>query len=650
MWQKSCMTKKIRRSGIAMVAALLFIMVFMAMSAGMLSMSTTNAQSAENHRNANAALNAALSGLEVAKYQIRNAPVIETYTNTVSLEEADKMWKGTDGQGGLYGRLLAANLGGKVPGKRNFSGGEEIVIDRVVTGRDKGNGQGNAWAWGKAKRENAAFQLRFFRHDDKPFIIYVQSTGDDGEDGHISRTVQMQWDITKSADVLNYAMAGRGRMWLTGDTTIHGSIYSSYGYKSNGSLQSMSPFNMTGDTTVEGTVNTVLPWQKIADAGYYQLQSFEHDSSGRLVLNDGKTVSGTGYLVGQDGNYVLSSTGSYVDVFSSRFSVSNGVYTVVDSSGNAVLDASGKAITYGNPIETYNSDGTRSYSSNDELLGSYGTVNYGQPDQSNVRGLNISDYETSLYKNEIPTTLVSASTSVIQNGVLSKSGVSTVTEYFPHAPLSSGGYTTAASSSSLKVTRYKYENKTLRKIRISSNTNALFKNCTFEGVLYVECTDSSYNNIRFEDCTFNGTIVTSTPGALNWQKNALYFTGAATFENQTDVPATILAPNFNVDLGNTNPNSGDNNVLTGAIVGGIVDIRGNAEIYGTIISMADTSSYTSGYVTNIGVTLDDGGSETTEVGDVGTIEITPNPDQLLPSGIKTPVIFKPDMATYIEMQ
>jgi hypothetical protein len=54
-------------------------------------------------------------------------------------------------------------------------------------------------------------------------------------------------------------------------------------------------------------------------------------------------------------------------------------------------------------------------------------------------------------------------------------------------------------------------------------------------------------------------------------------------------------------------------------------------------------------VTNIGVTLDDGGSETTEAGDIGTIEITPNPDQLLPSGITTPVIFKPKMNTYTEV-
>jgi hypothetical protein len=222
-----------------------------------------------------------------------------------------------------------------------------------------------------------------------------------------------------------------------------------------------------------------------------------------------------------------------------------------------------------------------------------------------------------------------------------------------------------------------YENKTVRNVTVSAGTNALFKNCVFEDILYIDTnangptvtlptsytasaintflsSTKNYNNIRFENCTFNGVIVTNTPQSLNsnwWMGNNLYFTGEAAFSNTSAYQeATILAPHFNVNLGNTNPNLSENNVLKGAIVGGIVDIRGNAQILGTIISMADTSSYTSGYVMNIGATMEDGGSETTESGDIGTIEITPDPDQLLPSGIKTPVIFKPDMATYTEMQ
>jgi len=89
-------------------------------------------------------------------------------------------------------------------------------------------------------------------------------------------------------------------------------------------------------------------------------------------------------------------------------------------------------------------------------------------------------------------------------------------------------------------------------------------------------------------------------------------------------------------------------VLTGAIIGGIVDVRGNAQIYGTIISMCDTTQWSSGYVTNIGATLDDGGSETTELGDIGVISITPEEDKMLPSGITSPIVIKPQQETYSE--
>jgi hypothetical protein len=182
--------------------------------------------------------------------------------------------------------------------------------------------------------------------------------------------------------------------------------------------------------------------------------------------------------------------------------------------------------------------------------------------------------------------------------------------------------------------------------------NALFINCTFNNVLYVNAgrTTANYNNVRFDGCTFNGTIVSNTPQTFNWQKNTLYFTGSATFQNSTSAEATILAPHFNVNLGNSNPVAGTNNVLNGVIVGGIVDVRGNAEVNGTIISMADTSMYSSGYVTNIGATLADGGSETVAISDIGTINITPEPENNLPNGIRisTPEITF-DQASYSEI-
>jgi hypothetical protein len=269
-------------------------------------------------------------------------------------------------------------------------------------------------------------------------------------------------------------------------------------------------------------------------------------------------------------------------------------------------------------------------------------------------GMDIADYDTRDYKSAIGSSVaaVTAGGSLVSNGIIPNTTASgTVTEYFPHA---SGNYSAPSSSGSVKLTRYRYTNKTFSNVTLSSSKNALFSNCTFEGVLYIDCgtssSSTSYNNVRFDNCTFNGVIITNTPQAFKWQRNALYFTGAANFDNQSSVQeATILAPHFNVNLGNTNSDQNDNNVLTGAIVGGIVDVRGNAQIYGTIISMADTTMYASGYVSNIGATLDDGGSETTTVDDIGVIAITPEEDMMLPSGITTPIIINPNPKTYSEV-
>jgi len=288
----------------------------------------------------------------------------------------------------------------------------------------------------------------------------------------------------------------------------------------------------------------------------------------------------------------------------------------------------------------FDADGDRVYSSEDQVKAYHEGINYGVP-YDNMPGMDISDYNTDMY-NYALTDVPSCPTEFRR------------VEYFPHAP---GNYSypatgTPTHTTDLKLTRHVYENQTFTNTRLPDNRNALFKNCTFNGILYVDCyksTSTYYNNVRFENCAFNGTIITDVPQILKWKQNCLYFTGTAAFDNQSGIEeATILAPHFNVNLGNTNPQQSDNNVLTGAIVGGIVDIRGNAQIYGTIISMCDTTQWTSGYVTNIGATLTDGGSETTELGDVGVITITPADDQMLPSGITSPIIIKPLKGTYSE--
>lgn len=534
-------SQKLNRRGAVLILCMIFVLIFSALAVSMATMSSTNVQLASNQHKINSALSAAQSGIECGKYIISTISLGDTGLNYITLAQANQVW--TD----LCQHIQTTALDGQtVPSANTFTdgigSGDEIITPSINFGSNNGD-----------------FVLRFYRYNSDPYTIKVQSRGTDDQ---ATRNITMDMEITKDRAVLEYAIAGRGRMWLTGNTTIHGNLYSAW------DVPSISPFNMTSDSAVMGTLNTVLTKAQI-DAQSYQMET-------------------------------------------------------LDINGNPI-DANG------NPLGSNYAD--RYYSPGDEVQGYHEGINYGQPPQ-NPPGTDISDYDTDIY--------LAGLTDIPASGTIE-------VEYFPHEV---NDYGSPSRSSSRLLNRQVYENQTFTNARLPDNRNALFRNCTFEEVLYVDCaknTSSYYNNVRFEDCTFNGVIVTDTPSTLKWMNNALYFTGEATFQNTSSIQeATILAPHFNVDLGNTNPVQTNNNVLSGAIVGGIVDIRGNAQIHGTIISMCDTTQWPSGYVTNIGATLDDGGSETTVLGDIGVISITPDADQMLPSGILSPIVIKPKLNTYSE--
>ncbi len=558
--------------GTVLVLAMIFLAIFSSLAVTLASFADVNNQVASNQEKVNDCLSAAQSGLEIANYIINTVSLAETGNNTVSNTEAEEVWSD------LYSHILTLDLNNAtVNASASFTDSQGSGDEIVVTGFSLPN-------------SSTTYNVRFYRYDDNLAKLYAQSTG---QNGNITRSAQISMYMTKDSEVLHYAIAGRGRMWLTGDTTIYGDIFSSW------DRADISPFNITSDSSVEGTINTVLSRSDIEAEGY-QMET-------------------------------------------------------LDTNGNPI-DANGDPLT-DNYADRYANEST------DEILGYHEGINYDQVDDQ-MGGMDISDYDTSLYydrtyANDIGTRTTTTTTTewvnigtrrnpnYVEQEVTSTSD-NTVTEYFPHGTDGYDDYKSGART----LTRYVYENETFTDAYVPSNRNALFENCTFEGVLYIDCAESTstnYNNIRFNDCTFNGVIVTNTPSSLKWQYNALYFTGEATFNNTSDIQeATVLAPHFNVDLGNTNSDTSTYNVLKGAVVGGIVDVRGNCRIEGTIISMCDTTGWDSGFVTNIGATLEDGGSETTSIEDVGVIEIEPEEEQLLPSGITTPIIIKTDNSTYCE--
>jgi hypothetical protein len=179
-----------------------------------------------------------------------------------------------------------------------------------------------------------------------------------------------------------------------------------------------------------------------------------------------------------------------------------------------------------------------------------------------------------------------------------------------------------------------FRNMKFKNVRIPKGMNALFDNCTFEGVTYVEMqtnittssgattrdpndgmtwskkmksgtfsadtaltATNSYgfvegNNLRFNNCTMKGPVATDNPTAYTHFTNSMEFTGATMFDNQADQTATIVAPQTNIEMGSFTDPSKAPSTLVGVVVAGNIDIRGSSKVDGSIIVTGDGAGST----------------------------------------------------------
>ncbi len=109
------------------------------------------------------------------------------------------------------------------------------------------------------------------------------------------------------------------------------------------------------------------------------------------------------------------------------------------------------------------------------------------------------------------------------------------------------------------------------------------------------------NNVRFHDCLFVGSIVSDTPSAYMQARNKLQFTGKTRFtQRHPDYPddpdmnpesddapqiakSSMMLPNYSVDIGTFNSPAEQNVNLSGAIIAGVMDVRGNTSIDGALL-------------------------------------------------------------------
>jgi len=117
------------------------------------------------------------------------------------------------------------------------------------------------------------------------------------------------------------------------------------------------------------------------------------------------------------------------------------------------------------------------------------------------------------------------------------------------------------------------------------------------------------NNIRFHNCLFVGSLISDTPQQYTHVRNKFQFTGSTRFSkshpDEPDDPqlnpeaddleqietTSLMAPNYSVDIGSFNSPTdtfeggpaGQNVSLSGTVVAGVLDARGNTTIDGALL-------------------------------------------------------------------
>ncbi len=234
-----------------------------------------------------------------------------------------------------------------------------------------------------------------------------------------------------------------------------------------------------------------------------------------------------------------------------------------------------------------------------------------------------------------------------------------------------------------------FKNMVFKNVRIPKGLNALFDNCTFEGVTYVEMetnitksngqtttsasdamawskkmkvgnfssstaltSATSYgfeqgNNLRFNNCLIRGPLASDVPTAYSHFTNSWEFTGATLFDNQEDATATIVAPQTNIEMGSFTDPSKAPSTLIGVVVAGNLDIRGTSSVDGSIIITGDGAGNTTQGWFGPSDSSTDSSSPMPE-GGWGRLNIRYNPTRALPDGINVAIDLLPDPSSYCE--
>ncbi|MAE63179.1 MAG: hypothetical protein CMJ18_02800 [Phycisphaeraceae bacterium] len=727
-----------RQSGVAAIISMMFLVIFGSLAAAMSIVAQGNLSTADAHLKINRALAASETGMNYIIYRLNEATAgVTTTDGLIDADNAPDLWVETrtallTALASDVHNLATPNLEGSTLHVGPIAvGPDEPTFSVTFTPHPLTGENYDSAYYGRAPYSGMDPPVSATDPLDATWIRIRVEASDGPESSSISRSIQMDFKIDKK---IRFALLSRSRVMIGRNVMIEGPVGSRFTdtHLPNGHpVQIRSDFRGLNDdldealdalnlTIVSNDIDGDNRLNLASDAeieGLENPHSLDADGDGFidefdyfLVQFDGNGDGAvSGVELGTASSIEASQLLELIDTFGhpNRDGYDDGVINHLDRyakiRGKIMLTAA---------QEGWN-DGAADGNYQDHL---YGPVHPDHGDAAltfeagnlQVHEFEASDFDVSGFR-------------ALATGVLSDQAELQAAQHDPSNPDSPGalGNTVleavpfGAAHPYDYYVRPIYENMTFTNVRIPKGNNALFRNCTFIGLTFIETasdnddanfnlagglesdgspahpdkqatvngavvtdTKTVSNNVRFEDCTFEGALVSgdadgSQPAEFTQVRNKVSFTGNTRFEiedstnldddeKQLYLRSTILAPHYSIEMGSfIDPaDPGEVVELSGTIVSGVVDMRGQVKIDGTLLTtfeplndtgpvISDTSPQ---FNTTIGYFESAAGDLEAEIpeGGIGVIQVRYNENIPLPDGILGPIEIRPIMQSYFE--
>lgn len=675
---------RLRRRGVASVLAMMFMVLFGSLAAVMAIVAQANLRTADSFLKVNRATGAAETGLVFARRRLFKASRRFVVTKgVVDPDFGTKLWLGT--YGAMDGTVTVLPPDDFVEGTPPVGIAEAIRnahladLHSIIVEAGDGllpdiDGFGTIRVRPIGRLINGApdvyVRLKYELLADGRFLRVTAQ----GVDGDVRRTLQLDFRMTKK---IEFAVISPNRIMIGKNVRIEGPLGSRYGIApgeldpDNGNPLVMRSDFYHLDPVLDGRL----------DALYAAVILYDVDGDSRLRTNHPVEANGVGGdIVDYNGDeYVddfdlfmafFDTNGDGMVVYDTALAFAAGLgplplefdvdlqlghlidFAIPDRNDDDVIDGIDTALGYG--------DGAAS------TLDLYAKVSgklafavaklaweaaRGQSYQTFVQGPVYTEPDEAPVTFEISEDdLLNITTADFQNTETWMKGRALAGASFAvqvAAGLGSGGTFTPPSDATWETVPFGargyydwyqrgiYDGITFQNVMIPMGTNALFRNCTFVGVTYIEShvinddpnwnfagmvdrdaggnmvpkypglqaddgagnmiddTRTLSNNIRFDNCTMAGSVVADAANQFTHVRNKVQFTGSTVFTlvhpdlDPLDIPelekSSIMMPGYSVDVGNFTNNLGESVTLTGTIIAGVLDVRGSATVKGTLL-------------------------------------------------------------------